>query len=264
VSTGFTVARNTIYLSLSTAFALCIALAFNIFLARTLGVERFGAYSFALSFVGLFGVLVEFSLDSVIVRDVARDPTTAGPHFGNALLLKGLLFLLAFMLIVATSAVLGYPSQIRLLLYILSLGLLFDGVTKCCASLFSAAQRMQYPAALFIGERVLFALLGLVAVSLQGSVIAVVMCYVAAQAVTQLASVVLIQRQLGLKPEGIEYRFCKGLSQRASSFFAISMIAAIYADIDKVLLFSMQDQMAVGLPPSSLPCALEACRLTGS
>jgi len=247
MSTAFTVARNTVYLSLSTSLALCIALGFNVFLARTLGVERFGEYSFAISFIALFSVLVEFSLDSVIIRDVARDPTTAGKYFSNTLALKGLLFLLTITLVSMTASILDYPSEVRLLLYILSLGLLLDGVTKCCVSLFSAAQRMQCPAALFIAERLLFALFGLVAVSLQGSVIAIVVCYVAAQAVTQLAGIVLVRQELRLKAEAVQYAFCKRLAQRASPFFAISMVAAVYADIDKVFLFSMQDEIAVGL-----------------
>lgn len=244
--TSSKVASNTLYLSLSSVLALCIALGFHAFLARMLGVERFGEFSFALSFISLFAVLVEFSLDSVIVRDVARDPAKAGTYFGNALVLKGLLFLVAIALVAIIASILGYPYKIRLLLYILSLGLLFDGVTKCCASLFHAAQRMRYPAALLVTERILFALLGLVAVSLHGSVIAIVVCYVAAQAMTQLASLVLVQRELRLKAERIEYGVCKGLARHASSFFAISLIAAAYADIDKLFLFSMQGEMAVG------------------
>ena len=247
MSSSSKVSRNTVLLSLSTTAALSIGLVINIFLARTLGVERFGEFSFAISFITLSAVLVEFALDPVIVRDVARDPTTAGVYFGNALVLKGVLFLLTVALIVVMGNILGYPSQVRLLLYILSLGLLFDGVRNCCTSLLSAAQLMQYPAALFVAERALFALLGFIAISLQGSVITIALCYVAARAVTQLASVVLVRWKLDLKPERVGYGFCKGLAQRASSFFAISIIAAVYADIDKLFLFSMQDEVAVGL-----------------
>lgn len=247
MSTSSTVARNTVYLSLSSTLALCIALGFNIFLARTFGVDRFGEYSFALGFISLFSVFVEFSLDPVIVRDVAQDPIIASTYFGNALLLKGLLFLLASGLILATVAVMGYPAHIRLLLYILSLGLVFDCVTRCCTSLFSAVQQMQFPAILVLMEKLLFALLGLVVVSLQGSVMVIAGCYVAAQVATQVVSMALIRRKLGLKPEHVGYGFCKQLVRCASSFFGISMIAAIYADIDKLFLFSMQGEMAIGL-----------------
>ena len=171
----------------------------------------------------MFSVLVHFSLDSVIVRDVARNPEVAGAYFGNILALRGLLFLITCALISATVSIMDYPYQVRLLLYVLSLGLLFKCCEISCCSLFNALQQMKYSAVMFFAERSLFALLGLVAVSLGGLVMLGV-CFIASEAIVQLASLIIIRRELGIKPEHVEYRVCKRLAQQASSFCAISII----------------------------------------
>jgi O-antigen/teichoic acid export membrane protein len=240
------VGRNTIYLLVSNFAGLCISLGFNVVLARSLGVDRFGEFAFAISFIGLFSVFVEFSLQMLVVRDVARNPSTAPAYLGNSLALKTVLFVLAFTCAALTASVLSYPLEVRLLLSILMLSVLFDGVRKCCDALFAATERMQYSAVLLTAEKALVATFGLIALYMHNSVLAIGLSYVAAHAVSQLASLVLLKRKVGVNPGRVEYEFCRELAQRALPFFAISLIAALYADIDKLFLFSMKDTMAVG------------------
>jgi O-antigen/teichoic acid export membrane protein len=52
---------------------------------------------------------------------------------------------------------------------------------------------------------------------------------------------------LGLKPNHFDYAFLKTLGQRAFPFFAISLIAGLYANIDRLFLFSMDGSIAVGI-----------------
>ena len=247
MSTNSKVGRNTLYLFISNFLGICIGVGFNVFLARVLGVQRFGEFAFAITFVSLFAVIVEFSLHMLIVRDVARDPAAAATYFGNSLALKGLLFIVACVCAGVTASVLDYPLEVRLLLSILMLSVLFDGVRKCCDALFAAAERMQYSAVVVVAEKALFAILGLVALRIHGSVIAIGLCYVAAHAFSQIISFVLVRQKLRVGLGRVEYGFCTHLAQQAWPFFGISLIAAIYADIDKLFLFSMQDAVAVGL-----------------
>jgi len=247
MSIDSSVGRNTLYLLASNLAGVCIGVGFNVFLARALGVEQFGKFAFAISFITIFAVIVEFSLQMLIVRDVARDPKAAGTYFGHSLALKGILFVLAFACAALTASILDYPLEVRLLLSILMLSVLFDAIRKSCDALFAAAERMQYTAVLLVAEKGLFAIFALLALQMHGSVIAIGLSYVAAHALSQIVSLVFLQRKMGIKPGRVEYKFCKQLLQRAAPFFAISLIAALYADIDKLFLFSMQDTMTVGL-----------------
>lgn len=241
------VGRNTVYLTIASVLSTAVGVAFNIFLARTLGVERFGEFAFAISFIALFSTIVDFSLQTITVRDVARDPGRAAIYFGNSLALKGLLFLIAMLLAAATATVLNYSYGIRLLLAVLMLSLFLDGVRKCCDSLFTAAEKMQFPAAFLVAEKTLFGLLGFAALHFSETVIAVAVAYVVAHGITQVVSLLLLRSRLGVKPNRIEYAFVKSLAQRASPFFGISLIAAMYANIDRLFLFSLDGTVAVGI-----------------
>jgi O-antigen/teichoic acid export membrane protein len=151
------------------------------------------------------------------------------------------------MLIATTACAVGYPAHVRMFLYILGFSLLFDGAKKCGVSLFEAAQKMEVPAVLLFAERGLFALLGLAAVTLYGTVTAIVLCYVAVRAIACFASLFLVRHKLNLKPERAQYNQCKKLTRYAFPFFAVSLTAALYADIDKLFLFSMQSASSVGI-----------------
>ena len=242
-----TVVRNAMVLLSSTFCARFLVLGFNILLARRLGVEQFGVYAFAISFMTLLSALVEFSLRQQIIRDVARDPDLAGSYFSNALVLKSFFFFLAFVLVPITTKLLGYSQQIQTVLYILSVGLLFDAVTNCCIALFNAVQQMRYSAALGVVEEICFTALGLATLGLGGGLTAIVTCRVIAQAVTQFTGLFFLTKKLRIRPGPVSYAMCKKLIEHGLPFFGVSVFTTAARNLDTVLLLSMQGAAAAGI-----------------
>jgi O-antigen/teichoic acid export membrane protein len=71
-----------------------------VLLARYLGASQFGTFSFVLALTGLFQVLADFGLTTILVRDMSRDRSNAASKFSAAALLFGLIS-------VATIAIVG-------------------------------------------------------------------------------------------------------------------------------------------------------------
>ena len=46
----------------------------GIYVARFLGPEQFGVYSYAAAFVALFGAIARLGLDGIVVRDLVNNP----------------------------------------------------------------------------------------------------------------------------------------------------------------------------------------------
>jgi len=67
---------------------MAVGLGVGIWLARYLGPEQFGLFSYALAFVALFSALAALGLDDIIVRDLVRDPAGKEELLGTAFLLK--------------------------------------------------------------------------------------------------------------------------------------------------------------------------------
>lgn len=65
-----------------------VGLLVGVWVARYLGPEQFGLFSFASAFVGMFGAVAGLGLQSIVVRDLVRDPTCKDETLGTAAVLQ--------------------------------------------------------------------------------------------------------------------------------------------------------------------------------
>jgi O-antigen/teichoic acid export membrane protein len=92
-------------------------------LARYLGVERFGFFTFAFSLVGLFSIFVDWGTTLILVRETAREDGPSSRLLGSGLTLKLALALAATAILGVVAAFLRYPDEVRLLVVIVALNL---------------------------------------------------------------------------------------------------------------------------------------------
>jgi len=92
-------------------------------LARYLGVERFGFFTFAFSLVGLFSIFVDCGTTLILVRETAREDGASSRLLGSGLTLKLTLALAATAILCAVAGFLRYPGEVRLLVMIVALNL---------------------------------------------------------------------------------------------------------------------------------------------
>src|SRR5450830_791997 len=60
----------------------------GVWVARYLGPEQFGVFSYALAFVAIFGNIAKLGLDDIVVRDLVQAPDKADVYLGTAFWLK--------------------------------------------------------------------------------------------------------------------------------------------------------------------------------
>ncbi len=60
----------------------------GIWVARYLGPEQFGVFSYALAFVAIFGSFAKLGLDDIVVRDLVHEPNKRDVYLGTAFWLK--------------------------------------------------------------------------------------------------------------------------------------------------------------------------------
>ncbi|MBD1940405.1 flippase [Microcoleus sp. FACHB-68] len=79
---------NTGWLFASRILRLGLGLVVGVLLARYLGPEQFGLYNYTISFVVLFSPLATLGLDSIVIRDIVREPLSKLETLGTAFVLK--------------------------------------------------------------------------------------------------------------------------------------------------------------------------------
>lgn len=80
--------ENTSWLVADKLFRMGIGLVIWVWIARYLGPEQFGFYSYALAFVGLVGAVSGLGLDRIVVRDLVREPASRQELLGTTFLLR--------------------------------------------------------------------------------------------------------------------------------------------------------------------------------
>ncbi len=140
-------ARNMLWLLAGNGVAQALAAVMGLLLARTLGPHEYGLYATAFSLALAFLYTALMGLDSVVPREVARDPERAG-HVAFSALIPALLWLpVLVLLILGTGLALGYSPQVRALLLPAALVTGVRGLVNLFRSVLRGLERMDLDAA---------------------------------------------------------------------------------------------------------------------
>jgi O-antigen/teichoic acid export membrane protein len=125
-----------------------LSFAFSIYVVRTLGAETFGQYAAVLAFGAMFAFVSDLGLSAYSVREVARLQGAAGATaatgavFGNLLVLRLLLSLLAMLLMLGVAWLTGRPAVMLGALALGGLGLVLYGAQGSAEAVLSGLERL--------------------------------------------------------------------------------------------------------------------------
>src|SRR5439155_16472454 len=156
------VINSTVISLLGQAITWTSTLLLTIAYGRFLGDVKFGELYFAVSFVILFGVPLEFGFSQQLTRDVAQEPTRAPSYLYNTLLIKVVLWLILYSLILFTCWLLGYNMEERVLVAICGITLLSTSITNSFRAIHYGFERFVFPVVGTILEKGLSALVGII------------------------------------------------------------------------------------------------------
>jgi len=247
VSQAALVARDSAALLLSRIVLKVIGGVFFIVLARVLGATEMGLYTLAFTLLNFCSLLSAFGLNTLLVRDVAQDPSRLDRYMTAALLLRLGLAALCLLGLVAAGWALGLPARPRRLLLFFGLLLFPEMVYKTVGLTLNIVQRIAAGAVIAVAGTVLRVLLGLGALALGMGLEGVVGAYLAAgllEAGIVLGAVAAYSR---LPRPAFDGPFAGRLVREALPFAAISLLGVIYFKIDFVMLAAYREASEVGI-----------------
>jgi O-antigen/teichoic acid export membrane protein len=116
---------NTSWLFLEKVTKLVVGLFVGIWVARYLGPEQFGLFSYAQSFVGIFMVLSTLGIDEILIRELVKEESKRDVLLGTSFVIK---MFGAFLLFVALFIALMFFDQNHLtqsLIYVIAFSSIF-------------------------------------------------------------------------------------------------------------------------------------------
>jgi len=119
-------AANTSWLFAEQILRMIAGFLVGVWVARYLGPEKFGLFSYALAFVALFQGIAKLGLDGIIVRDLVKEPEKTLVYLGTSFWLKILGGAVAFLVIAVISYLTADNFETFLFINIVSAGLIFQ------------------------------------------------------------------------------------------------------------------------------------------
>jgi O-antigen/teichoic acid export membrane protein len=239
--------RNTSFLLFGTVANKILALIFLAVIARFLGPDEFGKYSFAISFTAICLVLGDLGLNAIAVREVSPDRQQAQKYLGNIVLAKILLSGLAVILVlIIFSFIRGYPPETRKLVYVVGISVFFSSVSSSLRWIFQAFQKMEWEAMINVLHGIAMLGTGFILLYLGFGVIGLGYAYLFTSVGLLLFSYLIVSAKFVRPRLEVDFNLWKSLLKMSVPIGVTTIFASLYLNVDTVMLSLMKNDSAVG------------------
>jgi O-antigen/teichoic acid export membrane protein len=217
----------------------------SIALIRYMQPDGYGAYVFVFSFAALFGLLSDFGLAKVAVRDMSREPRSAGVVLGTAVAGRLLLAAISFVGAQIALVLLGVPTDLRIAVAIVSLLFVTEAVLSVTA-VFQVRLAMQYEALVMIVIQAVDTALILALIAAGAGLHWIVAAPVASGVVGVVFAYTIARRRFHARLT-VDFSRLPRLLVEAAPVGLTLVLAVMYLRIDSVLLGLLATPQDVGL-----------------
>lgn len=247
-SSAKVVVSNAMWLCADKVLRLGVGLIVGVWVARYLGPEQYGLFSYALAIVALLGSVASWGLDAIVVRDIVKTPSRTPEILGTCVLLRLFGGAISFLLALAIAHVLRPADQYgHVLVAILAGALLIQAFDVIDVWLQS---QMKNKLSVY-AKNGAFAVFACVKVFLiwVGAPLITFAWAVLAEAAVGTLGLICIYTALGKSP--LDWRVCRVSAKQLFNDgwpLAVSGMAIMtYVKVDQIMLAQMIDERAVGV-----------------
>lgn len=239
--------RNFSFLTLSQAGEKAVNFLLIVILARYLGVEEYGIYALAISFVGMFGNLFDGGLNFLLTREIASSGRNEAVFFRQALLLKFIIGVAVFIGLIVIAVIMKYDIRVLYSVILFAFAALNISFSNTFRAVFIGYERMEFEGALALLYRLL-ALAGIfLLLNIGISFPSLMTPYMAAAIIVLLLSYYFQKKRFPLVRYAEQMNIKKReLFRQALPFAVGAVMSEMYFNIDSVMLSKLGDIKTVG------------------
>lgn len=240
------IVKNILSLFASQLNIAILSLILSIYIARVLGDNALGKYSFIIAFPRLFLVLLDLGYETLLIRNVSRKKSLASEYLGNILGFRLLLIPIILTLIVIVINIMGYPNDTKYLVYLFSIYFVLLSVSSVFRVTFRAFEKMEFEAGINIFTAFLRIPMSLFFLHIGYSLIEIGYIFIFS-AIIEIIISYLLCKKIIVKPEvRIDLLFVKNTIKFALPLALVSIFGLIFVKIDTVMLSYMKGDDVVG------------------
>jgi O-antigen/teichoic acid export membrane protein len=247
------IAQNTAWLYGAEVISKVFQVVLVIILARKYGADIFGQYSFAMSFTLIFAMFADLGITPFIIREISRNKKLVSTYINNLLFIKALLGVLSFVLIFAIINLLGYPADVKLLVYSFGAYNILFQLLEFVKSFFKAYELMYLDSVIKITEKVITTVLALFLVYYGYPLLYVSYAFLLSMLVSIVVAFFMFRRRIfRAGGSAISRSLIKRILYKNLPFTLILIFSTIYFRIDVVLVNKLLGSAQTGIYTSAM------------
>lgn len=224
-------------------------------LIRYLGPDSYGSLSYAISFIGLFGIVATLGIDNILYRDLVQHPEKRNVYLGTAFGIRVGAGLLAGLLAIVVGFI-ANPHDVSHLVIFLLAGTFVLSSFKVIINEFQALVAQKYPSLVTVAIVVILNVLKIGVIIAGEGILYIAIILLLEQVLYAVFLSYLRVRHYGsLRAWRFDSRVARQLLYDAWPFIFIGIFMTVYSYIDQIMLKHLIDSAAVGVYDAALRIA---------
>lgn len=243
-----TVAKNTVWLSISNFGGRLIKAAIVIYGARALGTAGYGLFSYAVTLAGFFTLFVDPGVNAILVREGSK-ATDAERRalFSTTLVIKFLLLLISIVVVIFIAPSFSTLPGAVILLPIVAIMIAGDGLREFFASLMRATEHMEWDAATFLLETIAIVAFGFLFLHFSPTPLAFTWAYAVGTAIGGLSAGILVRHYFKKIKSYFSWSLVSKVAGAAWPFAVMTSLGALLTNTDILMISWMKTAADVGI-----------------
>ncbi len=217
-----------------------------LYIARYLGAGGFGIISLALSLSAIFGVFVDMGLNTLMVREVARNKELSDKYVSNSSIMKVILAFLTFGLLALAVHIIGYSQLISNIIYLITLSVVITSFSGILTSLFQANEKMEYFSISNILASIILLSGTIIGIYFGFSITYFALIYILSSLVVFIYCLIIYLLKFSYIKLEIDLSFWMPTLKEAWPFGVIFLSGMLYTYVDSIMLSILKGVEAVG------------------
>lgn len=244
--------KNILWLSVSRVVSLVLLFLAYLLLTRYLGPYKYGQFQFVLSYVTLFGVVIDFGIQQYVIKKISEDRTQAKRYFQNFFAVEIALSTIVYLSMLAVAYYNGYEPDVFKAISVAGLGAAIHGLTYPFLSVITAFYDLKKAALLnFIASLINVGMIFLT-IAVGGGIVMLTFQQMIYATLALIIYYHFIQKYIG-KPEilagfkNLDWSLIRTILKAAIPFALLVGFSTVYNRIDVVLITKILDYTQTGL-----------------
>jgi len=240
-----TVAKNTIWLTVGEIGSRLLKLFVFAHAARVLGVNEWGIFSYGLALIGIFSILSDVGVNSILLREVAKKTKDIGTYISTGFFIKITLSFISALLLLGTTLFIDNEA-IKSLLPFITIVLFIDSTREFGFALNRASEKMETEAIVKLLTNALLLVTAIITIKQSPTAISLTVAYIVSGVLSLILLSYILRKYFSDLTFSFNTPFIKKMFIEAWPVGVVAIYGTILSSIDTIILGWIRPATEVG------------------